>query len=120
VGLLEHDEAGRAEAAGEEVSRPVPFTQYLRPSGRAAHYSVTRSHEIGTKAHALLDQGVVFESELLNTDEVSLTAEKDGNVLSIVVIPNGPGVGKAVDELIEEAHKWMAQHTGRASPDGET
>jgi hypothetical protein len=102
------------------MSRPIPFTQYLRPSGRAAHYSITRAHEIGTKAHALLDQGVVFESELLQTGEVSLTAEIDENVLAIVVVPNGPEVGKAVDQLIEEAHKWMARHTGRASPDGET
>jgi hypothetical protein len=85
------------------VSRPIPFTQYLRPSGRTADILITRSHEIGTDAHALIDQGVVFESELLTTGEVSLTAELQDHVLAIEVVPNGPGVKEAVDRLVLEA-----------------
>ena len=87
----------------------IMFTQYLRPDGRPRPCKVERPPQIEALAHELQAAGVKLEAEVLTTNEVSLTAEREGDdgeldVDGIEVVPNGPEVPGAVDRLITTAH----------------
>lgn len=89
----------------------IPFTQYLRPNGRAVpvRWECT-SHEQEIKARALIDAGARFEVEQLQTGEASLTVEMlatDGEprTLAHEVCPNDKAVIDAVVRLVEKAHE---------------
>lgn len=83
----------------------VPFTQYLRPDGRKRQEFIVRPADICAKAQAFIDSGGWFECEVLTTGHVSLTAcanvDDEPQDIDIEVVQNGPGVGEAVDRLIE-------------------
>lgn len=80
----------------------VPFTQYLRPNGRAVPVKIEVADDAALKARKIIDFGLEFECEVLSTGEVSLTITdpEDGD-LDIEVVPNGPGMREAVERLID-------------------
>lgn len=87
-------------------SKPIPFTQYLRPDGRRKEISISRPPAIATKAQAIIAAGYRFECEVLNVppgfQNISLTITGDKGDVAIELCRNGPEVGPAVDKLITE------------------
>lgn len=85
----------------------IPFTQYLMPDGRKKATSIVVDDAVGEQAKGLIAAGYIFESEVLSTDEVSLTCthndSEDGDPLTIEVIPNGPEVLEAAKRLVVDA-----------------
>jgi hypothetical protein len=86
----------------------IPFTQYLRPDGRTRDEWIDgRPPEIEQLAQQFIAAGGKFEAEVLTTGYVSLTAVFEMNDemedIAIRVVPNGPEVLTAVDELVREA-----------------
>jgi hypothetical protein len=78
----------------------ITFTQYLRPNGRRADVSITRSPEVEAKAQAIIAAGYWFECEELTTGHVSFTVtDRTGDVMHEIVM-NGPAVPEAVDRLV--------------------
>lgn len=82
----------------------IKFTQYLRPNGTPVAVEVSRQDAVEDMARQLAMAGVRFESEVLSTGEVSLTAEDDtvdeSGPLAHEISPNGPAVLLAVDRLV--------------------
>ena len=90
--------------------KPIKFTQYLRPDGRAKEMLIDRPDEIANKAQAFIDQGGRFDIEMLMTGDVSITAEitdHEGEVKTIAqeIVPNGLEVPIAVDRLVQATHQ---------------
>jgi len=88
----------------------IPFTQYLRPDGhkRQASFSVFGA-TVCAKATELLVYGWKFECEVLTTGKVSLTVNDGDEDRAIQVVTNGPTVPKAVNDLVMDAYKEMAE-----------
>lgn len=85
----------------------IPFTQYLQPEGRTRRAEIDRPGEIEDMAQELLEYGWTFEAEVLNTGEVNLTVFDGEQDVVGRVVPNGPAVPNAVDEIVKEAHDEM-------------
>ena len=86
----------------------IPFTQFLMPDGRQRSVKIDRPDDIGDKAKQLVASGCRLEIEMLQTGEISMTVERDGDdgeidLLAQEVCTNGPPVPLAVDKLICEA-----------------
>ena len=84
--------------------KTISFTQYMRPDGRPVPVEIDRPDEIAAKAEQIVDAGYRFELEHLQTGHASLTIfdpDKEEDV-AIRVVPNGPEVIDAVDEMIQE------------------
>ena len=79
----------------------IPFTQFMRPDGRAVPVFIARPQPIVEKAQRIIASGYRFECEHLSDGHVSLTIANDkrGDV-DIEVVPNGPEVPVAVDRLV--------------------
>jgi len=98
-------ENGRFVTFIPRYTNSIPFTQYLRPNGRARTIEIDRAPEIIKKARFLVSRFCSFEAEVLVTGECSFTCETtDGEVLAIEVVPNGPEVLAAVDRLVNAAY----------------
>lgn len=82
----------------------IPFTQYLLPNGRRAPTEIERGPEVEAKAREIIAAGYCFECELLTTGHVSLTIADplEQEDVAIEVVPNGPGLGEAVDKLVSD------------------
>lgn len=86
----------------------IPFTQYMRPDGRSLErlfgrtkdVTIDRPDHVADKAQQIIAAGYRFECEILSTGEVSLTITDDEADHAIEVVPNGPGMGEAVDRLV--------------------
>lgn len=79
----------------------IPFTQYMRPDGRAVPVMIARPVDIAEKARSIIARGLCFECEHLTTGDVSLTiTDPDEGDVDIEVVPNGPDVPAAVDRLV--------------------
>ena len=79
----------------------IPFTQYMRPSGRPMPTSIQRPADIAAKAEAIMARGLVFECEMLADGTISLTiTDPDEGDVDIELVRNGPDVPAAVDRLI--------------------
>ncbi|MDJ0512782.1 MAG: hypothetical protein QNJ62_04995 [Methyloceanibacter sp.] len=87
---------------GEWSYGEIEFTQYIAPHGRTKTITIFRPQDIADKAAAILSQGFRFEAEIVPGlgNMVSLTIADDEMDHAIEVVPNGPGVGEAVDRLI--------------------
>jgi hypothetical protein len=81
----------------------IQFTQYLRPNGRTKTVWIDLDKTMEDTAKELTDCGCVFEIEVLMTNQVSMTCEHDGDVLSHEIVENGPDVPVAVGRLVREA-----------------
>lgn len=90
----------------------IEFTQFVLPRGERKPTSIERPDEIETLADKFIAGGGWFECEVLTTGRVSLTAcmnrENGDNDIEIEVVPNGPGIGEAVDRLVSRAVKHVA------------
>ena len=82
----------------------VPFTQYIRPSGRPVPVRIDRPDDVAAKAQRIIDAGYRFETEVLTTGMVSFTIYSPAvdEDMAIELVENGPEVPAAVDRLINE------------------
>ena len=90
----------------------IPFTQYVLPSGRPKEVSIERPDGIVIRAEALIAKGYRFECEMLtDMQTVSLTVvdPDDEGDIAIELCKNGPGLGPAVDRLVDQAEKFARQ-----------
>lgn len=88
----------------------IEFTQYLRPDGHTKTIEIDgRTEEIVKMANTVRTFGGAFEAEVLTTGEVSFTVHYDDEDIAIEVVPNGPGVGDAVDRLVRSAVAILAE-----------
>jgi len=92
----------------------IPFIQYLRPNGHKTNISIKVDQITGDMAKKLINVGARFEVEELSTGMVSLevintNVDEDDLMfcLSGQLVPNGPGMKKAVVELVKQAHMRM-------------
>jgi hypothetical protein len=63
--------------------------------------------DVEAKARVLLEKGCHFDVEILTTGMISLTCEKDDDLISIAVCENGPAVIDSVRAIIESATKKL-------------
>jgi len=87
----------------------IPFTQYLRPDGRKVGVVIDRPEAIASMALKIMQAGYVFEVEHLTTGEASLTIAdpKKGVDVAIKIVPNGPKVPGAVDDMITDFYATL-------------
>lgn len=80
----------------------IPFTQYLLPNGRSKDVYIERDEAVCRKADEIIQAGHRFEIEVLTTGHVSATIHniEDEEDVDIIVVKNGPGVGTAIDEMV--------------------
>jgi hypothetical protein len=89
----------------------IAFIQYIRPNGRKREIYIDRPDYIESAASQFIAAGGRFEAEELATGHVSLTAvhavdDEDQDIV-IVIVPNGPRVLQAVDEVVLKAFHRM-------------
>lgn len=99
----------------------IYFTQYCLPDGHKKRISIERPEEVEVKAHYLIDRGCYFEAEILTTGMVALYAyrrDDEDNELAIEVTPNAPGVGEAVDKLVNNAVEAFRKINFGVKPNG--
>jgi hypothetical protein len=84
--------------------QPVEFTQFMRPNGRPVPVTIDVADDLKPLADELVTAGYRFECEELTTGEAHLDCSNDDGVLAMKLVPNGPAVPGAVNELIREAH----------------
>jgi len=71
--------------------------------------------DVEKKAHALIEAGCHFDIEVLTTGLVSMTCERDDDMLSIEVCEGGPPVVAGVRKIVESAAAQLRVHlTGEA------
>ena len=87
------------------MKNDIPFTQYLRPNGRAVDIYFQAPDHVFLKAEQLIADGFKFEVEVLTTGEISLTVSDGEEDIAIELFPNGPGIEKHVEALVDEACK---------------
>ncbi len=87
----------------------IPFTQYMRPSGRKVPTGFTSEREeVGIAAEALLDRGLVFEIEVLTNGMISATitnpepADDQCGDLAHVLCMNEASVLPKIEKMILE------------------
>lgn len=79
----------------------IKFTQYLMPDGRKDPVLIDRPQPVYDKATQIVEAGYCLEIEMLQDySTISMTIARDGDDHAIKVVPNGPEVPKAVDEMI--------------------
>lgn len=82
----------------------IPFTQYLRPSGRRRAIEIERDSVVEALAYTFIDAGGKYEAEELMSGMVSLTAcmvvDEEWQDVEIEICTNGPAIEGAVDELV--------------------
>jgi hypothetical protein len=82
----------------------IKFTQYLRPNGEQRPVEIDMPKEVEEKADTLVADGYHFDIEKLSTGMISMTCEKDNEIVSMEVCPNGPEVVDCVQKIVERAH----------------
>lgn len=81
----------------------IPFTQHLMPNGRKQQQWIDRPAYVEARAQELIDLGYTFHTEMLSDYQtISFTIERpnDEGDADIKLCQNGPGVLKAVDDLV--------------------
>jgi len=79
----------------------IPFTQYMRPNGRAMPVTIDMPDEVAAKGHEIIESGLELECEVLSNGRVSFTiTHPDDGDLDIRVCENGPNVPHHVADLI--------------------
>jgi hypothetical protein len=82
-------------------SHMIPFTQYLLPDGRKKSTFIGVHIDVADRAREIIAKGLAFECELLTTGEASFTiTDPEKGDLDIRVVPNGPGVREAIEEMV--------------------
>lgn len=106
------------------MTKPISFTQYLRPDGRKKSVTIEVDNSVAIKAQEILDKGFKFECEELLSGMCSFTihdpeAERDA---SIRLHPNASGVRECIVNMITTFDIAEAQHirkivTGESNDD---
>ena len=79
----------------------IEFTQFLMPNGRRTTVWIERPSNIVKKAQKICAAGFRFETEMLSDYRtISLTIAKADGDYAIKVVPNGPSVPEAIDQMI--------------------
>jgi hypothetical protein len=82
-------------------SPTITFTQFVLPRGDRRYVSIEVAPDVASKADTIVARGFRFECELLRTGQVSLTiTDPEEGDADIRVVPNGPGVRDAVEDLV--------------------
>lgn len=93
----------------------IPFTQFLMPFGRRTQTTVDMPEEIEKLAKDFIKAGGWFESEMLSSGHVSLTAcwnvDGEDEDIAIEVVENGPRVIGAVERLVRKAAQFAIDQT---------
>jgi hypothetical protein len=85
------------------MSGVIPFTQFMRPDGRRRATGIDVADDVAGKARKLIADGLTFECEVLVTGEASFTiTDPSEGDLDIRVVPNGPGVREAIEEMVRQ------------------
>lgn len=84
----------------------LTFTQYMRPSGRPIRVEFPCPNEIVEMGEALIAAGFSLEAEVLMSGLCSFEVlePQEEILLANALVPNGPGVPAAVEEMIRKAH----------------
>ena len=95
----------------------IPFTQFLRPNGERRQTFIDMPHRIALLARRFIEEGGTYTSEAMRGGMVSLCAEftLEGERQDIVcmVAQNGPGIERAVEQLIRESYEFLQKHEAR-------
>jgi hypothetical protein len=79
----------------------ITFTEFVLPHGRTREQYIEVAADVADKARTIVARGFRFECELLRTGQVSLTiTDPEEGDADIRVVPNGPGVRDAVEDLV--------------------
>lgn len=79
----------------------IPFTQYIRPDGRAKRVHLPVDKAVYEKANQIIEAGLSFEVENLMDGMVSATiTDPDDGDLDICIGPNGPGMKERISAMI--------------------
>jgi len=79
----------------------VYVTQYLLPHGKTRRMVTSVPDDLADTIQIIKDVGAVLEAEILTTGEVSVTITSgEWGDYDIAVVPNGPQVPAAVEQLI--------------------
>lgn len=91
------------------MNTAVPFTQFMRPSGRPANVIIDRPVEIAEKAQALIAKGYELQIEVLTTSQIHMTVSdtREEEDLYVELCSNGPEVLPTVDKLITDAYTGL-------------
>lgn len=88
----------------------IPFTQFLLPDGRKREMTIEVVPEVAEMASNLIADGYKFEIEILTNGMVSASVEKpeshedDPQTLAMKIMPNGPGMQEAIEEMTAEGY----------------
>lgn len=85
----------------KEYKMGIRFVQYMRPDGHQKLIYITIDEDYDRRANVILNEGFVFEIEVLTTGEVSMTISNDEADLFIEICENGPAVVEHVKKLID-------------------
>jgi hypothetical protein len=86
----------------------ILFTQYFLPDGHTKPNSIDMPEDVEEKARKLIEKGCHFDVETLTTGMISMTCEKDDEVLSISICENGPPVLNSVRYIIDVATERLS------------
>jgi len=97
----------------------MQFTQFKFPNGRHEEVSIDMPKDIEEKALELHKSGWRFEIECFpDTQTVNMDCCDAEEQLSMRLVPNGPKVPIAVEELVNEAHeRWTKRDKPQAECD---
>ena len=87
----------------------IPFTQYFLPNGRQEQVVIDMDPETEKLAQELIAAGFHFDIETLTTGMISMTCEKDEDMVAIKLASNGPAVVTAVEDLVRDAYEAHKQ-----------
>ena len=97
---------------GEEKKEcQVAYTQYMMPGGRQVSRTFVAASAVAAKAERLCEAGARLEAEVLRTGEVSVTVFFGGEDVAIEVVPNGPEVLSAWEQVIDNGLLAIANAT---------
>lgn len=83
----------------------VRFTQFLLPDGRRQEVEIDLDPKVEEKAAKIIAAGYKFEIEMLSTGDISATIADpkiDDDVAFAAIVPNGPDVPQAIEDMIKE------------------
>lgn len=81
----------------------IPFTQYLMPDGRRNEVTIDMPANVEQAAFALIEKGCHFDIEMLSTGMISMTCEKDEDLIAIEVCPNDERVVAGVEKIVKQS-----------------
>lgn len=89
----------------------IPFTQYHLPDGRKEQIELAANEKTTQRANELIAAGCHFDMEVLRTEMVSLTCEKDDLDDPLVGIQlcskDTAMIFKTVEKLVNESYRTM-------------